>query len=124
MRNRFSTMSSFYTTPTTKKKKRAVGSRVAGGPEPAAQTRDYRELPGGYGFGSSTLYRWIEQNMAKDAAAAAAAPAPDDFDADESETRASELLGFSTSTDARRWKRSEEPIDPHIVLRQTTERRP
>ena len=47
------------------------------GPEPAAQTRDYRELPGGYGFGSSTLYRWIEQNMAKDAAAAA--PAPDDL---------------------------------------------
>jgi hypothetical protein len=32
MRNRFSTMSSFYTTPTTKKKKRAVGSRVAGDP--------------------------------------------------------------------------------------------
>jgi len=55
------------------------------GPEPAAQTRDYRELPDGYGFGSSTLYRWIEQNMAKDAAAAAAAaaavaaPAPDDL---------------------------------------------
>lgn len=49
------------------------------GPEPAAQTRDYRELPGGYGFGSSTLYRWIEQNMAEDAAAAAAAPAPDDL---------------------------------------------
>ena len=49
------------------------------GPEPAAQTRDYRELPGGYGFGSSTLNRWIEQNMAKDAAAPAAAPAPDDL---------------------------------------------
>ena len=49
------------------------------GPEPAAQTRDYRELPGGYGFGSSTLARWIEQNMAKDAAAPAAAPAPDDL---------------------------------------------
>ena len=49
------------------------------GPEPAAQTRDYRELPGGYGFGSSTLASWIEQNMAKDAAAPAAAPAPDDL---------------------------------------------
>ena len=49
------------------------------GPEPAAQTRDYRELPGGYGFGSSTLARWIEQNMAKDAAAPAAAPAHDDL---------------------------------------------
>lgn len=58
-----------------------AGGRFPGrwGPEPAAQTRDYRELPGGYGFGSSTLNRWIEQNMAKDAAAAAAAPAPDDL---------------------------------------------
>lgn len=37
------------------------------GPEPPVQTRDYRELPGGYGFGSSTLYKWIETNMAKDA---------------------------------------------------------
>ena len=59
----------------------ASGGRFPGrwGPEPAAQTRDYRELPGGYGFGSSTLNRWIEQNMAKDAAAPAAAPAPDDL---------------------------------------------
>lgn len=58
-----------------------AGGRFPGrwGPEPAAQTRDYRELPGGYGFGSSTLARWIEQNMAKDAAAPAAAPAPDDL---------------------------------------------
>ena len=58
-----------------------AGGRFPGhwGPEPAAQTRDYRELPGGYGFGSSTLNRWIEQNMAKDAAAPAAAPAPDDL---------------------------------------------
>lgn len=46
------------------------------GPEPPIQTRDYRELPGGYGFGSSTLYAWIENNMAKDAAAAAAAAPP------------------------------------------------
>ena len=61
-------------------KKKARGRfPIRWGPEPAAQTRDYRELPGGYGFGSSTLYRWIEQNMAKDAAAAAAAPAPDDL---------------------------------------------
>lgn len=38
------------------------------GPEPLAQTRDYRELPGDYGFGSSTLARWIETNIAKDTA--------------------------------------------------------
>ena len=52
------------------------------GPEPPIQTRDYRELPGGYGFGSSTLYAWIENNMAKDAAAAAAAAAPPDVSPD------------------------------------------
>ena len=39
------------------------------GPEPVMQTRDYRELPGGYGFGSGTLAKWIEANMAKDAEA-------------------------------------------------------
>ena len=51
------------------------------GPEPAAQTRDYRELPGGYGFGSGTLARWIAEKMAEDEAAeggaeGGAAPAP------------------------------------------------
>ena len=53
-------------------------------PEPAAQTRDYRELPGGYGFGSGTLARWIAEKMAEDEAAEGApkgarrgaAPAP------------------------------------------------
>ena len=49
------------------------------GPEPLIQTRDYRELPGGYGFGSSTLYAWIESNMAKDAAAAASPAASPDL---------------------------------------------
>jgi len=41
------------------------------GKEPMMQTRDYVKLPNDYGFGSSTLARWIEENMAKDAAAAA-----------------------------------------------------
>ena len=36
------------------------------GSPPKRQTRDYRKLPGGYGFGSSTLAKWIQQNMAKD----------------------------------------------------------
>jgi len=31
-------------------------------------TTDIRQLPGGYGMGSSTLYHWIEENMKKDAA--------------------------------------------------------
>ncbi len=31
---------------------------------PQIQTRDYVELPGGYGFGSSTLARWIQQHLA------------------------------------------------------------
>ena len=40
------------------------------GPEPQKQTRDYRELPGGYGFGSSTLAKWIQKNMDEHADAA------------------------------------------------------
>ena len=47
------------------------------GPEPQPQTRDYRTLPGGYGFGSGTLAKWIQKNMDEDAAAAAeAGPQP------------------------------------------------
>jgi len=39
------------------------------GAPPLAQTRDYRPLPGGYGMGSGTLARWIEEKLAADAAA-------------------------------------------------------
>jgi hypothetical protein len=35
------------------------------GTPPAAQTRDLRPLPGGYGRGSSTLARWIQKNLDK-----------------------------------------------------------
>lgn len=38
------------------------------GPPPAIQTHDLRELPGGYGKGSSTLAAWIERNLLQDAA--------------------------------------------------------
>ncbi|MCA9215641.1 MAG: DUF5060 domain-containing protein, partial [Planctomycetales bacterium] len=38
------------------------------GDPPKLQTRDLRELPGGYGRGSSTLARWIQENLDKDAA--------------------------------------------------------
>ena len=31
------------------------------------QTKDYRELPGGYGYGSSTLAKWIQKNLDQDA---------------------------------------------------------
>merc|ERR1719171_2544679 len=37
------------------------------GEPPRAQTRDMRELPGGYGMGSSTLARWIQEKMDADA---------------------------------------------------------
>lgn len=37
------------------------------GPEPKIQTSDIVVLPGGYGYGSSTLANWIKYNMAKDA---------------------------------------------------------
>ena len=42
------------------------------GKEPAVQTKDYVKLPEGYGFGSSTLRTWIEENLARDAATKAA----------------------------------------------------
>ncbi len=44
------------------------------GEPPAIQTRDLRELPGGYGQGSSTLAAWIQANLDKDSAAARPAP--------------------------------------------------
>lgn len=40
------------------------------GEPPAAQTRDLRPLPGGYGTGSGTLAKWIEVKMAADKDAA------------------------------------------------------
>ena len=36
------------------------------GEPPMVQTRDYRQLPGGYGMGSGTLARWISKNMEAD----------------------------------------------------------
>jgi hypothetical protein len=44
------------------------------GEPPKIQARDMRELPGGYGRGSSTLAKWIEANLAKDGAGGAAQP--------------------------------------------------
>ena len=40
------------------------------GKPPEIQTRDYVELPGGYGHGSSTLAKWIASNLEKDNTAA------------------------------------------------------
>ena len=37
------------------------------GPPPRRQTRDLRPLPGGYGRGSGTLARWIQENLDRDA---------------------------------------------------------
>ena len=37
------------------------------GAPPLRQTRDLRTLPGGYGRGSGTLARWIQENLARDA---------------------------------------------------------
>jgi len=54
---------------------RGAGARRGGatypahwGSPPAIQTEDYRELPGGYGFGSSTLSAWITNKMVADEA--------------------------------------------------------
>ena len=37
------------------------------GNPPNLQTSDYRPLPGGYGFGSSTIAKWIQKNLDNDA---------------------------------------------------------
>jgi hypothetical protein len=36
------------------------------GDPPKRQTRDLRPLPGGYGMGSGTLARWIQENLDRD----------------------------------------------------------
>ena len=36
------------------------------GDPPQRQTRDLRPLPGGYGMGSGTLARWIQENLDRD----------------------------------------------------------
>mmetsp|Transcript_22142 Transcript_22142/g.30424 ORF Transcript_22142/g.30424 Transcript_22142/m.30424 type:complete len:118 (-) Transcript_22142:924-1277(-) len=36
------------------------------GEPPKIQTRDYRVLPGGYGYGSSTLAKWIQKHLDED----------------------------------------------------------
>ena len=36
------------------------------GKPPSVQTKDIRDLPGKYGTGSTTLYKWIERNMERD----------------------------------------------------------
>ncbi len=46
------------------------------GAPPPIQTQDFGPLPGGYGQGSSSLGRWIQQNLDKDAAGNPAPPAP------------------------------------------------
>lgn len=43
------------------------------GEPPAVQTRDMRPLPGGFGEGSGTLAKWIQDNLDKDAVAKAGA---------------------------------------------------
>lgn len=55
------------------------------GEPPKIETRDYKPLPGGYGFGSSTLANWIKENMAEDAASGGASPARPLYSCDFSE---------------------------------------
>lgn len=46
------------------------------GKPPQIQTQDYRDLPGGYGKGSSTLANWINANLQKDKLAQASGSKP------------------------------------------------
>tara|TARA_R110000787_G_scaffold49947_1_gene119418 strand:- start:527 stop:829 length:303 start_codon:yes stop_codon:yes gene_type:complete len=49
-----------------KKEKQKLQFPKHWGDPPNIQTRDYRKLPGEYGYGSSTLARWIAKNLKKD----------------------------------------------------------
>ena len=44
------------------------------GDPPLRQTRDLRPLPGGYGRGSGTLAKWIQQNLDKDSSSKGTLP--------------------------------------------------
>ncbi len=46
------------------------------GPPPRIQTQDYRPLPGGYGYGSSTLKAWIQGKLDRDARQSGSKPVP------------------------------------------------
>ncbi|MGB0580833.1 MAG: hypothetical protein ACPGVU_14115, partial [Limisphaerales bacterium] len=61
------------------------------GPPPRIQTKDWRPLPGGYGRGSSTLGRWIQLNLNRDAAAKASAQPKPLYQNDFSKEKAGEL---------------------------------
>jgi len=54
------------TTKTPKPKAETLKFPKHWGDPPKIQTRDYRKLPGDYGFGSSTLFDWIKRNMESD----------------------------------------------------------
>ena len=54
-----------YSRPSVKQKLKEFPAHW--GSPPKLQTRDYRKLPRGYGFGSSTLANWIQKNLDKDA---------------------------------------------------------
>ena len=54
-----------YSKPSVKQKLKEFPAHW--GSPPKLQTRDYRKLPRGYGFGSSTLANWIQKNLDKDA---------------------------------------------------------
>ena len=52
------------------------------GAEPMVQTKDYVKLPNAYGFGSSTLAKWIQGHLDEDAASQAAETKKDEDDDD------------------------------------------
>lgn len=61
-----------------KKKQAGGGGRFPAhwGDPPRIQTTDYRPLPGGYGFGSSTLASWIQRNLDSDRSRDGGGPSP------------------------------------------------
>jgi hypothetical protein len=83
------------------------------GEPPRIQTRDLRPLPGGYGRGSSTLARWIQQNLDRDKAA------------EDKKTPASDILFATDFSSASPGKPGDELfiLDGEFVITETPEGR-
>ncbi len=62
------------------------------GKPPALQVRDYRPLPGGFGMGSSTLAKWIAENIKADKEGRKPRPRPEPIEEIKIKVNAMKLL--------------------------------
>ena len=80
------------------------------GEPPAIQTRDLRPLPGGYGQGSSTLARWIQDHLDQDTRS-------DSVQVEEGAASSPQAEPVSTEGDGDYVIGPEYPLDPDLTDR-------